>query len=266
MSDFLRIAYRTMLDNLKTSLVVTLLFMGVACMYTSFYPAFKDYLEEMAGSMPQETRMIRGFESMTTYPGFLNVELYQVFWILILGILVGFIAASLVSREVEGKTVDLLLSTPVSRKQVVFEKYLGLVPFILLVDFATMLVVYGVTLVINETINLNYLFMTHVVSLPYFMAIAGVGLVVSVAIDEKMKASVIMIALVVAMFIFESISLMIPDYEFLGYVSLVHYYNPANILMEGEVDGVGIVIMLAVVVESLVLAILCFEHRDIAVS
>ncbi|HID26201.1 MAG TPA: hypothetical protein EYP23_07075 [Thermoplasmata archaeon] len=119
--------------------------------------------------------MIRGAESMTIYPGFLNVELYQVFWILVLGILVSFIAASLVSREVEGKTVDLLLSIPVSRKQVVFGKYLGLIPFILLVDFATMLAVYGVTLVINETINLNHLFMTHVVSLLYFMAVAGIG-------------------------------------------------------------------------------------------
>ena len=263
---FLKVSHRTMLDNLRSSLIVTLLFAGIACMYAGFYPAFKDYLEGFAGSMPEGMNMIRGIESMTSYLGFLNVELYQVFWILILGILIGFIAASIVSREVEGKTVDLLLSTPVSRKQVVFGKYLGLIPFILLVNFATMLAVYGVTLAINETINLNNLFMTHVVSLLYFMAIAGIGIVISVLFDEKMKASIVMIAVVVAMFIFESISLIVPDYKSIGYLSLMHYYNPADILLRGDVDGAGVVVLLAVIVETLVFAMLYFEHRDIVVS
>ncbi|HEC95154.1 MAG TPA: hypothetical protein ENI45_04220 [Thermoplasmatales archaeon] len=266
MSRFnLGITLQTMKDNFKVTLIITLLFMDIACMYAGFYPAFKDSLEEMVASMPKGMEMIRGLEEMTSYPGFLNMELYQIFWVLILGILIGFIAASLISKEVEAKTIDLLMSNPVSRKQIVFEKYLGIIPLILIVNFATMAVVYGVTMMINEKINFSYLLMTHATSVLYFMAIAGVGLLISVVVDEKMKAS-IMISLVVAMFIFESISLIIPDYEFLGYVSLVHYYNPADILIKGEIDDVGVIIMLAVTIESLVLAMLYFEHRDIAIS
>jgi len=83
-------------------------------------------------------------------------------------------------------------------------------------------------------------------------------------LDEKMKASVVMIAAVVAMFIFESISRSVPDYKSIGYLSLMHYYNPADILLRGDVDGV--VVLLAVIVETLVFAMLYFEHRDIAIS
>ncbi|HID26202.1 MAG TPA: hypothetical protein EYP23_07080 [Thermoplasmata archaeon] len=52
-----------------------------------------------------------------------------------------------------------------------------------------------------------------------------------------MKAGVVAISVVVAMFIFESISLVVPDYKSIGYLSLMHYYNPADILLRGNVDG-----------------------------
>lgn len=129
-----------------------------------------------------------------------------------------------------------------------------------------MLTVYGITLAIGEEINFANLFMTHVVSIPYFLAVAGIGLLISVIIDEKMKASILMIAIIIGMFIFESISLLIPDYEFMGLVSLTHYYNPADILIKGEVDVVGVILLFVVIVWCLIFAMLYFEHRDIAVS
>lgn len=208
-----RIAIQTMKDHFRITIILTLLFTAITVMYSGVYPAFKDMMADMAESFSDFP--VPGAEDMASYIGFLNIELYQIFWILILGILIGFIAASLISKEVEAKTIDLLMSNPISRKQIVLEKYLGLIPLILIVNFATMIVVYSVTLAINEEINFGYLFMTHVVSIPYFLAVASIGLLISVIIDEKMKASVIMIAIIVGMFVFRSISLMAPDYEFM---------------------------------------------------
>lgn len=260
-----RIAFQTMKDNWKITAILTLLFIGIAILYTGFYPAFKDSLSEIASSMKDQMTFIRGYENMATYVGYLNMEMYQIFWTLILGILIGFISASLISKEVEAKTIDLFMSNPVSRKQIVLEKFLGLIPMILLINFVTMFAVYGITLAINEDINFVNLFMTHVVSIPYLLAVAGMGLLVSVIIDEKMKASIIMIALIIGMFIFESISLMIPDYESIGLISLTHYFNPAKTLLEGKVDVIGVVVLLVVMVQCLVIAMLYFEHRDITV-
>jgi len=262
-----KIALQTMKDYRKIVLIVTLLFMGIVAMYSAMYPAFKDYMIEITESgLAESFSFFRGAEDMASYIGFLNIELYQIFWILILGILVGFISASLISKEIEGKTIDLFMSNPVSRKQIVFEKYLGLVPMILIINIATLVTVYGITLAINEEINPVYLVMTHAASIPYFLAIMSIGLLVSVIIDEKMKASIIMISIVVGMFIFESISLMVPDYESMGYISLTHYYNPYDILKAGEVDGTGIVTLIAISIVCLILAMLYFERRDIPIS
>lgn len=261
-----RITFQTMKEYQKITLILTLLFMGMAAMYAGVYPAFKDMMADMAESFSEGFSFVPGVEQMDSYVGFLNIELYQIFWILILGILIGFIAASIISKEIEAKTIDLFMSNPVSRKQIVFEKYLGLIPMILIINFATMFAVYGITLAIGEEINFTNLFMTHVVSIPYFLAITGIGLLISVIIDEKMKASIIMIAILVGMFVLRSISLMIPNYEAMGYISLTHYYNPADILLAGEVDVVGVIVLFVVIVWCLIFVMLYFEHRDIAVS
>ena len=261
-----RIAFQTMKDNWKITIILTLLFMGMAVMFAGMYPAFKEVLADMAPAYMESMNFIPGIEDMASYVGFLNAEMYQMFWMLILGIIIGFIAASIISKEIEGKTIDIFMSNPVSRKQVVFEKYLGLIPMFLLINFATMFTIMGVTLAINEDLNFMHLFMTHIVSIPYFLAILGIGLLISVIIDEKMKASIIMIAIIVGMFVFQSISLMIPDYKSLGYISLSHYFNPYDILKNGDVDVVGIVVLFVIIIQCLAAAMIIFEKRDIAIS
>ena len=68
------------------------------------------------------------------------------------------------------------------------------------------------------------------------------------------------------MFIFNSISLMIPDYKTLGYISLTHYFNPYDILKSGTIDLVGVVVLIIVILECLLVTMFIFERRDINVS
>ena len=266
MSNWLKISFQTIKDYWKITLILTILFMIISAMYAGMYPAFKDVLADLGPGFTESFNFLPNAEDITSYVGFLNIELYQIFWMLIFGILISFVAASMISKEIEGKTIDLLMSNPVSRKQVVLEKYIGLIPLILIVNFAAMLVLMGITLGTNEELNFRYLFLTHVVSIPYFLAVAGVGIFISVIIDEKMKASIIMIAVLVGMFVLRSISLMIPDYKNLGLVSLNNYFNPYDVLKEGNVDTVGVIILVVVALECILFAMLYFERRDIAVT
>ena len=269
MSDWLsfKITIQMIKDNLKITLILTLLFMGMAAMYAGMYPQFKDAMSEMMESgLGESFNFFRGAEDMASYVGFLNIELYQIFWLLILAILIGFISSSLISKEIEAKTIDLLMANPVSRKQILVEKYLGIIPSILIINFATMATVMAITSAIGEELDFSYLFLTHLVSIPYFLAIAAIGLFISVIINEKMKASIIMIAIIVGMYIFETISLMIPDYKSMGLVSLTHYFDPSDTLMAGTIDGVGVVVLIVVILECLLVSMFVFERRDINVS
>ena len=262
----LKIAFQTVKDNWKTTLILTLLFSGMAAMYAGMYPAFKDMMADMnqSGALDQFA-FIPGYQDMASYVGFLNIEMYQIFWVLILGIILGFIAASTISKEIESKTIDVLMSNPVSRKQIIVEKFLGLIPMILVINFVAMLVIIGTTIGIGEDLNFYHLFLTHLVSVPYFLSIVSIGILVSTVFDEKMKASIITMTLVVAMFIFDSIAELIPDYESLGLISLKHYFNPYDALKFGEVDAVGTGVLLVVTVVALLAAAFYFDYKDIKV-
>jgi len=268
MSNWLsfKITLQTMKDNWKLLFILTVLFMGMASMYAGMYPAFKDTLADMVGGFEESMAFIVGIDDMASYVGFVNAELYQIFWMLILAILLGLVSASTISKEIEAKTIDLLLCNPISRRQIVFEKFIAMIPFVLIINFATLLAVYGTTIAINEELNMSYLVLVHLVSIPYLLAVVGIGFTVSVIIDEKMKASIITMAIIVGMYIFQSISLMIPDYKNLGYLSITHYFNTYDILKFGRVDGVGVIVLCAVALECLLFSMYYFGRRDINVS
>jgi ABC-2 type transport system permease protein len=257
------IACQTARENLRATLTLSLVFMVMAVMYAAVYPSFKDSMGDLLENSPEMP--IRGFESSATYPGFLNVELYQIFWVLILALVLGYFAGSLVSKEVESRTMDMLLSNPVPRYRIVLEKFLGLVPAVLTVNFATMVAVIVVTPAIGEELVLGDLLLTHVSSIPYFLAVLAIGVLVSTIIDEKMKASMVVMGIIIGSYVLETVSLLVPDYENLGLVSLTHYFNPADPLLKGSMDVVGGLILVAITAGCLLVAVWHFERRDIRV-
>ena len=260
----LRLTIQTVKDYWKPTVILTLLFSGMAALYAGMYPAFEEIMIDMGESGALDPfAFIPGYEDMASYVGFLNIEMYQIFWVLILGIITGFLAASTISKEIESKTIDILMSNPVSRKQIIFEKFLGLIPMVLIINFVAMFILMLVTIGIGEELDFWHLTLTHFISLPYFISIVAIGLFISTLFDEKMKASVVMMAIVVAMFIFDSIAEMIPDYETLGLISLKHYFKPYDALKLGEIDLMGNIVLILVIFTALIAAMIYFDWKDI---
>ena len=269
MNDIFRfkIAIQTIKNYKKTTIILSLLFMVIAVGYAGMFPAFEESIVGMMDSDFYESfNFFPHADQMYTYVGFLTLELYSIFWLLIMAIILGFLAASSISTEIEGKTIDILMSNPVSRKQIVIEKFVGLIPMFLVINFATMLAVIGVTAAINETINYSYLLIVHIVSIIYFFAVFSLGLLISVIIDEKMKSSIIMISILVGMFVLNSLSLTAPDYEWIGSFSFLNYFDSYTVLRFGEIDIVGIFVLIAVTIICLAASMIYFEYRDINVS
>lgn len=259
-----RITIQTIKDNWRSTLILTALFSGMAALYAGMFPAFEDMMIDMGQSGALDPfAFIPGYQDMASYIGFLNIEMYQIFWVLILGIIIGFLAASTIAKEIESKTIDILMSNPVSRKQIIIEKFLGLLPMVLIINFIAMLTLMLVTIAIGEELDFWHLTVTHLISLPYFFSIVALGLFISTLFDEKMKASVVTMAIVVVMFIFDSIAEMIPDYETLGLISLKHYFKPYNALKFGEVDIFANVILVIFMIIAILAAIVYFEYKDI---
>jgi ABC-2 type transport system permease protein len=203
-----------------------------------------------------------GIKSMSTLGGFLAVELYGFAWVILLGLYFAYSAASLVADDVERERMDMLLSLPVSRSRIVFEKYLSLVVPILVVNAITGVVVYVGGHLIEHPIPASDLFVVHALSVPYLLACAGIGLVASVAFDRESVAQRVGLAVVFALFLVESV-VSDTDYEALGTVAPMRYYDPGAILVDGQYDVAGAALLFVVAVALVVASQQWFQRKDI---
>jgi ABC-2 type transport system permease protein len=101
---------------------------GIAAMYAAFYPsvrdsaaAFQKYLE----NLPEAIKNLLGGD-FTTSAGYLRSETFSALGpILFLVFAIG-AGARAIAGEEEGRTLDLLLSSPVRRRQVLFDKWISM--------------------------------------------------------------------------------------------------------------------------------------------
>jgi ABC-2 type transport system permease protein len=221
---------------------------------------FEAYVE----SFPPEvqTAFLGGVTDLGTVEGFLLTELYQLIWVLVLGAYFAYAAASLVAGDVEDRTADLLLASPVSRSRIVVAKALSLLPAIVVVNGVAVLAVLVFVAVIGETVDPLDFLRLHTLFVLYHAANAAVGLVASVAVSRVRHARAGALGAVVGTYFLDALTVE-TDYEWLGTAALSRYFDAAEILVDAEVDPGDVGVLVVVCIVGVVLAAELFERRDV---
>ncbi|MFC7045854.1 ABC transporter permease [Halobacteriaceae archaeon GCM10025711] len=221
---------------------------------------FEAYIE----NLPPAVREGFGVSSsaITTVEGFLATEIYQFIWVLLLGLYMAYVAGGTIAGDVESGRMDLILATPVSRSKVLVEKYLSLLSPILLLNLLVPLFVYGGVIAIDETIDFVSLVAVHLLSIPYLLLCAAIGLLLSVLVSREDLAQRGGIAAVFFLFVTETVTVD-TDFEWLGAISPTRYYDTAQILVEETYDLGGAAILLAAAFVLLAISQFVFTESDL---
>lgn len=120
---------KTLRDQQRAFVAWAIGLAGVATMYAAFYPSIRksaSSLQRYLQSLPDAVKSLIGGD-FTTPAGYLRSETFSVLGpILFLVFAIG-AGARAIAGEEEGRTLDLLLSAPVRRRQVLFDKWISLV-------------------------------------------------------------------------------------------------------------------------------------------
>ncbi|WGI17361.1 ABC transporter permease subunit [Methanonatronarchaeum sp. AMET-Sl] len=260
MTAILRIESRKLV---RSSAVLIGVFAVLSTMYLSIYPEFKEEAEELMEAFPDFIFDMFGLEAIHTIEGFLAAEVYAFFWILLVGLYFAYISAGFVSKDIEERKMDLTLSNPVTRESVILQKVGALWVPLLLLNGGVILFLYIGTYLIDETLDITSLVMVHLLSIPYLLVCAVIGLVTSIVIKKVRTSQVWAIGIVFILWLIESISNITVDYDWIGYVSPSNYYDPTQILVNQEYAFLDAGILLIVFVILLILSIILFKDRDI---
>jgi ABC-2 type transport system permease protein len=183
--------------------------------------------------------------------------------VLLLGIYFAYATASLVADDVDRGRMDMLLSLPVSRSKVLLEKFSSVLVPLVVVNVVTPVVVSLAVLGIDESISLADLAMVHLLSVPYLLVAAAVGLLASVVFDRASVAQRVAAGGFFGLFLVDSVTAG-TDVAALGALSPSRYYDPTAILVSSEWDLAGAGVLLAAAVVLVAVARAYWQRKDIA--
>jgi ABC-2 type transport system permease protein len=259
---------KTVRDQRRALIGWALGLVGVALMYSAFYPSIVDNAAPITNylkTLPETfQRAFLGSEvDFVTPGGYLQTELFGFFGpILMLVFAIG-TGARAVAGEEEHRSLDLLLATPMPRSRVVRDKALAL----LAGAGILMAIVWVALLVIGPPFDLNPGF-AHIGAaclMLFLLAVAfgTIALATGCATGQRGRAVAVAAALAAVMWTLDVLAPSVDAIAWLQKLSLFSYYDENTPVKRGLVP-LNVFVLVAVSVVAYVLAVVTFERRDLA--
>ena len=191
------------------------------------------------------------------------VEFYQFAWLLLVGLYLAYIAGGTIAGDVASGRMDLTLSAPVARRDVVVGRFLGLVPLVALLNLVLPVVAYVGVLAVGETIAVERLVAVHALAVPYHLTCVAVGIAVSTLVSRPGIAQRVALGALFALFMFESV-VASTEFSAAADVSPTAHYDPSAVLVLGEYDLAGAAILTAAAAVLVALAVVRFRFADLS--
>lgn len=244
---------------------------GIAAFVTinlAVYPSFRDQAAELDKTFSQMPQSVRDLFSDTgeflSPTGYLSSQIFYLMLPMLFSFLTIGLGASLIAREEQRKTIELLLSRPISRGKLLLGKALAGLAVSLVIGLATALIcilevqiigfegvsIWGVLAATGLSLLLALLFGAITFTLTS-MGAAGRGASIGVA-------ALIAIGSYVISSLDETVKWLQTPAKALPY----HYYKPGNIL-EGIYQPWPIVIFGVIILTLVFVSWIAFRRRDI---
>ena len=260
MTAILRLESR---KRVRGSVALVVIFGLLSAMYFSMFPGIEEELDELMEGFPDFFFEIFGIEALDTIEGFIAAEVYSFFWVVLLAIYFAYIGAGMITADVRSRRMDLTLSNPVSRESVILQKVAAFWVPIVVLNVAVPIIVYVGAQVIGESIDPVALAMVHLLSIPYLLVCAAIGLAISSFAEHVRSARAGAITLVFVLWLIDGFSRLDEDLEWIGGFTPSRYYEETDILVHEEFAFVDAGILLVVFAVLLAIAVVVFTRRDI---
>ncbi|NHI94233.1 MAG: hypothetical protein EAX96_17205 [Candidatus Lokiarchaeota archaeon] len=206
--------------------------------------------------------------AISTPYGFFSLEFLNFIW-LYAGIFMVYIASSLLSQEVEEKTIDLALTKPIKRYQFLGSKIYFLAVFIgAILGVTFLLVTLGVLTsptFLEYGMYLDRLWATYLITTLFLMALSMITFLFSTIFLKSKKSLAFGIAVFFTMYFITSFAPYMQDAELIKFISIFTYFNPTQYLVHanGFVFFRDLIIMSSVNTALIIGSLLIFNKKDI---
>jgi ABC-type transport system involved in multi-copper enzyme maturation permease subunit len=170
-----------------------------------------------------------------------------------------------ISKEIETRTMGFLLSQPISRMKLYLSRYIagviGLIFFILMSETIT----WPLVRLFGDSVYWSDIFKVGLLGFMLGLFVLGLTMMISSFTSESSKTTTYAGGILIIMYVLFLISSLESKLRNLKYLSLFHYYDPANIIGSDRIGSSVIISLLVFSLVTCVIGLLRFVNRDVAV-
>ena len=179
-------------------------------------------------------------------------------------------STSVLAGEEDSGTLELIVAMPLGRWQILTAKAVALSVVVL---FLMIIAAIGNAVLLEVikfdthiTITPFGLFVALISSLPLAVGLIMIGLFLGSILPNRRTAIVVMTVYFIASYFGENIAVMAKSLEPIKYFSLFNYYNTTATIFSDGPQLSDILILLGIAAVFLILALICFNRRNITVG
>ncbi len=268
----LQIVWKEFKESLKGTLIFNALMVLYLVWITSFFDPdmFKD-VEALFANYPEGFKQMVGSQiALTEFGGFMNVYFFSMSW-LFFGFYFVMRASQDIPREIENKTIDLILSKPIKRWNFVIGKYfshvINAIFLVISLYISAIIAIYSFPNIDPAEVNFDELGLAFVLTFLFIVALISTSLLFSTFLDIKKSISValgLMIFFYVIGVFYETFS---EDVQDMKYFSIFYYFDTKTLLVEHDMENLvqNILVLTSYSLTMVALSIMIFNKRDIPV-
>lgn len=229
-----------------------------------FYPSFNQKgIEDIINAMPESLKSLMGsVESYKTVAGYLGQQIFGTHLVIYTMVMSIVLFTSVSASDEDRGTLQSLLSLPVTRTAVYFQKWLAVITIIALVCLCSVAGIYAALLLINESADLSRVLLS---TLDFFLIEVVYGVIaymIAMLTGKKSLTVAIASAYTGISFIVTALAPSVSKLKTVDYFSLFHYYNNPPTMTNG-LNATHILIVVAIIILCTLIGWIGFMRRSI---
>lgn len=267
------IVLRTLKDRRWSIMVYVAVGVLFLWMYVAMFPTFADkadQFKQLMNAYPESMMDAFGVKDAAkmfeNVENFLAMENYSFLWPILAIALAVSVGGYSIAGEIEQKTIETLLSQPVSRTKIFFAKYLSGAAILALFSSFSIMSIVPLAKLHNVDYNLSAHWKTLLLCYLFAMTIFSIATLFSSMSSEKSRAYFFTVGIVVVMYALNIVASLKDSLSDLKYGSFFYYFNTSKALTENALDPVSIWVFACVIVATTALSVVIFNRRNIVVA
>lgn len=261
---------RELAVNRQSMLIWFVILAGLGILVIAFFPTVAkqaESIQKLMAGLPKGIMAAFGLGgvSITDILGYYATKQYTTLT-LFGSIYAIMLASGILSKEEGEKTIEFLLSKPVSRSEIISAKLLSIVTLVAVFNILITIVMYiSLETVKTATYSIRVFLLFSLAAFLLHLTFASLGFLASVLIRHSQKVLPFSLGLVLLTYFLSIVSALSTKLDFLKYISPFKYVDAVDILTGHRIKPEYLVLMLLINLLAVALSYYFYQHKDFAV-